>query len=119
MQEEQFIIMGKRIRLRRKELCLTQNKLAELLDVSNNHLSAIENGREKPSLEKFVTLCELLKTTPDFLLLGNLHPCNIPQNISDNLCLCDTKDIKLAEQIVELLVARNQNFWNNDTDSSN
>ena len=117
MQKEQFITMGRRIRLRRKELGLTQNKLAELLKVSNNHLSAIENGREKPSLEKFVILCELLKTTPDFLLLGILHSGNVSQNISDNLRLCDTEDIKLAEQIVELLVARNQNSWNGDPDS--
>ena len=101
MQKEQFITMGRRIRLRRKELGLTQNKLAELLKVSNNHLSAIENGREKPSLEKFVILCELLKTTPDFLLLGILHSSNVSQNISDNLRPCDTEDIKLAEQIVE------------------
>lgn len=118
MLEEQFITMGRRIQLRRKELGLTQNKLAELLEVSNNHLSAIENGREKPSLEKFVILCELLKTTPDFLLLGNLHSCNVSQNISDNLRLCDTEDIKLAGQIIELLVARNQNLWNRDIDSS-
>lgn len=118
MLEEQFITMGRRIRLRRKELGLTQNRLAELLEVSNNHLSAIENGREKPSLEKFVILCEMLKTTPDFLLLGNLHSCNVSQNISDNLRLCNTEDIKLAGQIVELLVARNQNFWNGDISSS-
>lgn len=116
MQEEQFITMGRRIRLRRKELGLTQNKLAESLEVSNNHLSAIENGREKPSLEKFVQICELLQTTPDFLLLGNLHSCNVSQNISDNLRLCDADDIKLAGQIVELLVARNQKFWNKDSD---
>lgn len=106
--------MGKRIRLRRRELGLTQNRLAELLEISNNHLSAIENGREKPSLEKFVTLCELLKTTPDFLLLGILHSCNVSQNISDNLLLCNAEDIKLAGQIVELLVARNQNSWNKE-----
>ena len=115
MQEEQFITMGRRIRLRRKELGLTQNKLAELLEVSNNHLSAIE---EKPSLEKFVILCERLKTTPDFLLLGNLHSCNVTQNIADNLRLCNADDINLVAQIVEILVARNQNFWNRDTDFS-
>lgn len=118
MLEEQFITMGRRIRLRRNELGLTQNKLAELLGISNNHLSAIENGREKPSLEKFVILCEMLKTTPDFLLLGNLHSCNVSQNISDNLRLCNAEDIKLAEQIVELLVSRNQNAWNKDSNSS-
>lgn len=111
MREQEFITMGKRIRLRRKELGLTQNKLAELLGISNNHLSAIENGREKLSLEKFVILCELLKTTPDFLLLGILHSSNVSQNISDNLRLCNAEDIKLAGQIVELMVARNQGAW--------
>ena len=106
--------MGKRIRLRRKELGYSQNKLAELLDISNNHLSAIENGREKPSLEKFVTLCELLKTTPDFFLLGVLHSYNVSQNISNNLRLCSSEDIKLIAQIVELMVIRNQNICNKD-----
>ena len=114
MWEEQFKIMGKRIQLRRKELGFTQNRLAESLEISNNHLSAIENGREKPSLEKFVVLCELLKTTPDFLLLGNLHSGNVSQNIVDNLLLCSSEDVKLVGQFVELLVARNQNFWNRD-----
>lgn len=117
MQEEQFITMGKRIQLRRKELGFTQNRLAELLEISNNHLSAIENGREKPSLEKFIALCDLLRTTPDFLLLGTLHSGSIPQNISDNLQLCSSEDIKLIGQIIELMVARNQNAWNMNTHS--
>ncbi len=74
MREQEFITMGKRIRLRRKELGLTQNKLAELL--------------------------------------GILHFSNVSQNISDNFGLCNAEDIKLAGQIVELMVARNQGAWN-------
>lgn len=109
MQEQQFITLGNRIRLRRKELGFSQSKLAELIDISNNHMSAIENGREKPSLEKFIALCDLLKTTPDFLLLGSIHPGNVPKNITDNLCLCSPEDIKLAGEMIELMVARNQN----------
>lgn len=111
MKERQFTSLGKRIRLRRKELGISQNKLAELVDISNNHMSAIENGREKPSLEKFITLCDLLKTTPDFLLLGVLHPGNVTRNITDNLRLCSPEDIRLVEQIIELMVARNQQAW--------
>ena len=111
MQEQQFITLGNRIRLRRKELGLSQSKLAESLDISNNH---IENGREKPSLDKFINLCDLLKTTPDFLLLGIIHPNNVPLNISDNLRLCSSEDIKLAGEMVELMVARNQHNWNKD-----
>lgn len=35
-------------------------------------------------------------------------------DVSDNLRLCNTEDIKLAAQIVELMVERNQNAWNKD-----
>lgn len=112
MQEQMFLKLGNRIRLRRKELGLSQSKLAELLDIFNNHMSAIENGREKPSMDKFIHICDLLKTTPDFLLLGSIHPNNVPLNICDNLRLCSSEDIKLAGEMVELMVARNQHNWN-------
>lgn len=115
MLEQQFITLGNRIRLRRKELKLSQNKLAEFLNISNNHMSAIENGREKLSLDKFITLCNLLKTTPDFLLLGAIHPSNVPLNIADNLRLCSPEDIKLAGEIIELMVTRNQHTWDKNT----
>ena len=82
MQEQMFLKLGNRIRLRRKELGLSQSKLAELLDISNNHMSAIENGREKPSMDKFIHICDLLKTTPDFLLLGSIHPNNAATAVS-------------------------------------
>ena len=82
--------MGNRIKLRRKELHIKQSELAERLDISNNHISSIENGREKPSLDMFLKICEELKVTPDYLLLGNVH----------------------ASQIIELLVKRNRTSWN-------
>ena len=69
--------MGNRIKLRRKELHIKQSELAERLDISNNHISSIENGREKPSLDMFLKICEELKVTPDYLLLGNVHANNI------------------------------------------
>lgn len=58
--ENQFIEMGKRIKMRRKELRINQNTLAELLDISNNHMSSIETGKQKPSMEIFIRICEEL-----------------------------------------------------------
>ena len=52
--------MGNRIKLRRKELRIKQSELAEKLDISNNHISSIENGREKPSLDILLKICEEL-----------------------------------------------------------
>lgn len=54
--------MGNRIKLRRKELHFKQADLAELLEISNNHMSAIERGREKPSLDTFISICQALKS---------------------------------------------------------
>ena len=105
--------MGNRIKSRRKELRIKQSELAESLDISNNHISSIENGREKPSLDMFLKICDELKVTPDYLLLGNVHAKNVPQNITEALLLCSDEDIELASQFIELLVHRNKNTWNN------
>lgn len=110
---EQYKIIGNRIKLRRKELRLKQSELAEILDISNNHMSSIENGREKPSLDLLLKTCDELKVTPDYLLLGNIHPDDIPMNIAEGLRLCSDDDIKLARQFIELLITRNKDSWNN------
>ena len=98
--------MGNRIKIRRKELRIKQAELAERLNISNNHMSSIENGRQKPSLDTFIQICNLLKVTPDYLLLGNMHTYNIPQDITDKLRLCSQADIELARDFIELLVKR-------------
>lgn len=111
---EQYIAMGNRIKLRRKELRIKQSELAEKLEVSNNHISSIENGREKPSLDIFIKICDELKVTPDYLLLGSIHTNDIPQNIIEGLRLCSADDIELARQFIELLINRNKNKWNSN-----
>lgn len=65
--------IGKRISDRRKKLGIKQNILAEKLDISNNHMSGIENGKATPSVALFVKICDELNVTPDFLLLGSMQ----------------------------------------------
>ena len=99
--------MGNRIKIRRKELRIKQAELAERLNISNNHMSSIENGKQKPSLDIFIQICNLLNVTPDYLLLGSMHAYNIPQDIIDKLRLSNQSDIELAGDFIELLVKRN------------
>ena len=100
--------MGSRIKMRRKELHIKQAELAETLEISNNHMSSIENGRQKPSLDTFIRLCDCLNVTPDYLLLGSMHAYNLPQDILDKLRLCSQEDIILARDFIELLVKGNR-----------
>lgn len=111
---QQYIAMGNRIRLHRKELRMKQSELAELIDISTNHMSSIETGKQKPSMDIFIKLCDVLRVTPDYLLLGSMHASNIPLNITEKLQLCNQEDIELAKNIIELLVERNKTTWNNN-----
>ena len=106
--------MGNRIKIRRKELRIKQAELAEKLNISNNHMSSIENGRQKPSLDIFIQICNLLNVTPDYLLLGSMHAYNIPQDIIDKLRLSNQSDIELAGDFIELLVKRNNKATHNE-----
>ena len=43
--------MGDRIRKKRKEMQLTQEKLAEMIDISTSHVGGIERGKAVCSLD--------------------------------------------------------------------
>ena len=91
-----------------------QNMLAERLDLSNNYLSSIERGKEKPSLEVIVNICNALQVTPDYLLMGNMYSNNVPQNIADGLRLGTKEDLSLLSVLIDHLVERQSQKWNND-----
>lgn len=115
--EQYYIEMGQRIKLRRKELKIKQKEMAKYLGISNNHISSIENGRQKPSFDTFINICKKLEVTPDYLLLGNMHGYNIPLDITDKLHLCSQADIALARDFIELLVKRNCDEVNDNANS--
>ena len=109
-----LISMGARIAARRKHLGLSQRQLAERLNVSNNHISNIERGRENPGLDTFIVICNELKVTPDYLLLGTLLPNNAPANLIEGLKLCSDSDLELIVQLVSFMIERNSDKWNRD-----
>lgn len=61
--------IGKRIQQYRKAKGLTQEQLAEKLDISTNHLSAIERGVYGVKLEMLVRIINLLGCSADDLLV--------------------------------------------------
>lgn len=59
--------LGLKIRFYRENTGLTQGQLSELINISQNFLSQIENGRRTPSLKTVIKISEVLKM-PIFLL---------------------------------------------------
>lgn len=110
--KQQLVDMGNRIKNRRKELNIKQSELAEQIGISNNHMSTIECGTGKPSIDAFLNICDILKVTPDYLLLGSMHADNVSQNIIDKLRLCNNDDLWVIEQLIEAMVRKNSYDWN-------
>lgn len=97
--------MGKRIAQRRKHLNMKQNTLSELIGISNNHMSGIENGKAGLSVELLLKICAVLDTTPDYFLLGVLHSSNTPENFAMLLRLCTDKDVETLKTLAQYFVS--------------
>lgn len=103
-----FNSLGKRIAQRRHALGYKQNELAEMAGLSNNYLSNIENGHSIPSLATFAEICIQLETTPDTFLLGTIRTDDVPQNIIDNLKLCNNESLELIGEITQCILKRQE-----------
>lgn len=59
---------GKRLNQARKERGLTGERLAELCSINATYLRQIEGGVKVPSLPIFISLCQNLRVSPNYLL---------------------------------------------------
>ena len=62
--------IGARIRKCRKERRLTQEQLAEKIDIAPNYLGQIENGKRGVNLTNLVKIANELNITFDYLMSG-------------------------------------------------
>jgi len=62
------VILGKRIREQRELKKLKQEKFAEMVGISNIHLSEIERGKKTPSMEAFIRIVNALDVPADVFL---------------------------------------------------
>ena len=61
---------GKRISNCRRSSDISQKQLAQMIHVSNNHLSNIENGKSAPSFLTFLSICKAINVSPSYLIYG-------------------------------------------------
>lgn len=65
------IELGLHIKMLRTEKGLTQEKLAEALGVSLEHIGKIERGKRTPSLDLVISMSKFFHTSTDYILLVN------------------------------------------------
>ena len=72
--------LGNKIRERRNFLKVTQENLANDINVSASFISDIENGRRKMSLETMIKISIALKTSLDYFILDNVKDVKLKNN---------------------------------------
>jgi len=100
MDELNYLEIGKRIRAKRLELHLTQEKLSELIDVSPTYISEIERGCSICSLHTIVKIAHILSSSLDFLVFGVIAT-NCNNTFSEILKSIPEKNHKLYINLCE------------------
>ena len=97
------VAFGRRLNTARKERGLTGEKLAELCSINATYLRQIESGVKIPSLPIFVSLCQELKVSPNYLLQDTLKE-NEYSDVEELVALLKTaspSQVKLATALIK------------------
>lgn len=78
---------------------LTQNQVAELTDLEPRHISQLERGLTKGSIDTLIKLCNVYKITPDVVLYDLLN-----ENVKKSFSSYEEKFKKLANSDKETIL---------------
>lgn len=99
-----FKAIGQRIKAERKCNGLTQEKLAEMLDISTEHLSRIETGSYRPSLVLMEKISEILQIDEEALMFGSQVDMKANKELISKID-CLPKDKKQAVSLIIDLIS--------------
>lgn len=81
----------------RKSKHLTQQKLADLVNVTKVSMCCYEKGTRTPNLETFIDLVNVLDTTPDYLLGRDIKV--VSEEDEDYHVVLPKEDIQIINEI--------------------
>lgn len=95
--------IGQRIRRIRKKYGLSQEELAERINISNTHMSHIETGNTKLSLPVLVHIAQALNVRTDELLRDDSEVTDsvAQDEITSVLKRCTAQEAKVIADIVK------------------
>ena len=103
--ELDYKAIGKRIKIARIKADLTQEMLAEKIELSPTHLSNIETGTTRVSLTTIISIANGLGITVDDILYDNVIKARvqIENDIAEILDDCDEYEIRMIKDMAAAL----------------
>lgn len=104
-----YYVIGKRIREARIEKHMTQEELADQLDLSVAFLSRVEKGTSHINLKRLIQVAEILGLSPGEILTGSniLSQDYLRKDFSQVLTKCTPIQQKFIYKVAELVVETN------------
>ena len=92
--------IGTRIQHCRKQQGLTQEELAERMNVSIQMVSNLERGNKSIRIENLINLCHILNVSADYILTGKECSADLTA-LADNISRLAHKEQKMIALLVE------------------
>lgn len=101
--KKENIEIGKRIKIARERAGLTQERLAELINMGPKNLSSVERGVVGISITTLQKICKTLSISADQILFDspNTHDVTL---IANKLSRLSNKQYKIANDILNKLI---------------
>lgn len=115
-KKQENIQIGLRVKKAREAAGLTQERLAELVDVTAQYLSSVERGTVGLSVPILTRLCSVLRVPSDFILMGDVE-CSDVTSITARLSRLPFEHVKTVEEILNCYmegIAIEQHFKGKD-----
>lgn len=110
MTDLDFKAIGLKIKERRQAVGITQESIANKLDVNPSHISNIECGRANPSLTALIKIANLLQCSVDYFISGEYtykvdkdREQTLDDKIMDKLKYCDSDKKNRVLKMIDLL----------------
>ena len=100
-----YLDIGARIRAERMKQKISQEKLAEMVDVGTTHISHIETGNTKLSIKVFIAIINALNLSSDELLRNHIHKAKyiFEGEIADIITDCTDEEARIIADTAKAL----------------
>ncbi|HEX9025008.1 MAG TPA: helix-turn-helix transcriptional regulator [Clostridium sp.] len=99
-------MLGDKVKMLRNEMKITQQKLAEVIGVSQSTIGMIEGNNQGASNDTLIKLANALNTTVDFLLSDDIKEIDINNKI--NVPEIEDDDIRRIERARKKMDPKNK-----------
>ncbi len=99
--------IGERISAQRKQLGLTQEQIADKMDVSIQMISNLERGNKAIKIDNLIKISDILSVSTDYILTGKTTPED-SSLLFNRIMHLSSEDFELVNMVVEYCLQKKE-----------